>query len=436
LKASEFIIHQFEKEEEEKMKYQKGIFSFVMVFVFVVSLSAAARAEEIVLGFSGPLSGPAAEYGQDCVNGIDMAVKDVNAAGGITVKGKKYTFKLQRLDDSNDPTKAVNNARRFRADKAVAIYNGVFSTIAALAKINEEKGNEFLLMAYTSTPKVMHLNNKLLIGTTAPPFTVYVQSFCETAWAQGWRKIAMVATLGAYGDEWRTTFKNYWQKIGGTITVDKPANYYTETDFSASLAAALATKPDALLIGGPSATTALVIEQSRGMGFKGGFILIDQAKMDTIEEILGSVKLMDNTIGVAGALTVNVPVTADFGKRYKAAYKRSAVSESLRHYGATIMLAKAIPIAGTVDDAWAIRAAIAKALPIVGDRIPTEFFGINDNGRIQMNGSVTMIKNGKIQPPNQYFWWPKNQAEWDRIKKLSKSTANMVWFKPKIDDVF
>jgi branched-chain amino acid transport system substrate-binding protein len=415
--------------------YRKGIISFLIAFAFVFSLSAAGWAEEILIGFSGPLSGPAAEYGQDCVNGIDLAVKDVNNSGVIMVKGKKYTFRLERLDDRTDPTQAINNARRFRADKAIAVYNGVFTTIAALAKINEEKGNEFLLMAYSSTPKTTDLKNKLLIGTTAPPFPVYIQAFCERAWDKGWRKIAMVATLGAYGDEWRHAFADYWKKIGGAITIDKPANYYTETDFSSPLTAALATKPDAMLIGGPSATTALVIEQARGMGFKGGFILIDQAKMDTIATLLRGVKLMDNTIGVAGALTVEVPITNDFAKRYQAAYRRAAVSESLRNYGATIALAKAISVAGTTTDIWAIRAAFAKALPILGDKIPTEFFGIMDNGLLLMNGSVAEISSGKLQPSIQYFWWPKSEAEWNALKKLSKSTADRRWFRVKIQGV-
>ena len=61
---------------------------------FILSWAWVAHAEDIIIGFSGPLSGPAAEYGQDIVYGIDMAVNEINAAGGITVKGKKYNFKL------------------------------------------------------------------------------------------------------------------------------------------------------------------------------------------------------------------------------------------------------------------------------------------------------------------------------------------------------
>jgi len=416
------------------MKHWKGIV-VLSAICLVMSWTFIARAQDIVIGFSGPLSGPAAEYGQDMLYGIDMAVNEINAAGGITVKGKKHKFKLEKLDDRNDPTAAVNNARRFKNNGAVAVYNGVFTTLAAMAKINEEKGNEFLLMAYTSTPKVTQLGNKLLIGTTAPNFMVYVQQFIELAQKEGWKKVAMIVTTGGYGEEWRVNFRNIWEKSGGVITTDKPANYYTETDFSAPLTAALATSPDAMLIGGPSATTALVIEQARGMGFKGGFICIDQAKLDYMGNLLRGYKLMHNTIGVAAPPSVPVPVTTAFIKKYQATYKRIVTSECYRNYGATMTLAKAIEVAGTTTDVRAIRASFAKALPILGDRIPTEIFGIHDNGRLLINGSVQMIKNGQLTAPNQYFWWITSDKEWDNIKKISKSQANMVRFQSKFGPI-
>jgi len=54
----------------------------MFVFAFI-AWTAVASADEIGIGFTGPLSGPAAEYGQDCYNGVDMAVKEINAAGGV-----------------------------------------------------------------------------------------------------------------------------------------------------------------------------------------------------------------------------------------------------------------------------------------------------------------------------------------------------------------
>jgi branched-chain amino acid transport system substrate-binding protein len=407
------------------MKQSKSMLVLFFTTAMILWMSTA-YGQDIVIGFSGPLSGPAAEYGQDMLNGIDMAINEINAAGGITVAGKKYKFRLEKLDDKTDPTAAVNNARRLRSNGAIAVFNGVFTTIAAINKINQEKGNEFLLMAYTSTPKLYEMGNKLLIGITAPPFTVYLEQFAATAMKKGYKKVAMVVTAGAYGEEWRQAFREHWTKLGGSITVDKPANYYTETDFSAPLTAALATRPDCLLIGGPSSTTALVIEQARGMGFKGGFIVIDQAKLDYIANLLKGYKLMNNTIGVATPMSVPVPASIAYEKRYKATYKRMVTSEGFRNYGGMIALARAIEKAGTTTDVYKIRADFHKALPINGDVIPTEIFGISPKGGLLINGSTQTVENGRLTPPIQYFWWIKSDQEWENIKKITKSTANMV----------
>jgi branched-chain amino acid transport system substrate-binding protein len=406
-----------------------------MVFSLAAVLLAAwpagdvsAQAKEVVIGYTGPISGIAAEYGQDCAAGIEMAVADLNQAGGITVKGQKYQFKLVKLDEVLDPTASVNNCRRLRDQyKAPAIFNPLFNSLAAMAKINQEKGNEFLIMAYTSTPKVIEIGNKLLVASP-PPFTVYVKSFSDIAWDKGWRKAAMVATLGAYGDEWRQAFKEYWLKKGGEITADKPANYYTETDFSAPLTAALATKPDVMLIGGPSASTALVIEQARGLGYKGGFVLIDQAKMDYIANILKGTKLMYNTIGVAPVEQSPTEAAPALEKRYRAQYKRMSTWEVWLNYNAMHALSRAMTAAQTVDDVYAIRAAFPKAFPLLGNKYPSEFLGITPAGRMYCLGSVQVIdqaaKYGQVQ---LVAWQYKTEEEFKKAISQSVVTTPVKW---------
>ena len=206
------------------MKHLKG-FIFLLTVLLTMSWTSPSQAADIVIGFTGPLSGPAAEYGQDCVNGLDMAIKELNAAGGITVEGQKLLFKLEKLDDKEDPNQAMSNARQFLVNNALAIYNPVFSTQAALMKVNQEDCNEFILMGFTSSPKATQTGNKLLV-TMNTPLTVYAQLFADMAWERGWRKAAMVVTLGAYGDEWREVFKTYWKKLGGTDHGDAPARLH------------------------------------------------------------------------------------------------------------------------------------------------------------------------------------------------------------------
>jgi branched-chain amino acid transport system substrate-binding protein len=420
----------YSKTRRRKMKRFKGII-FLLAALLTLSWTSPGRAAEIVIGFSGPLSGPASEYGQNCANGVDMAIKEINAAGGVTIEGQKHLFRFEKLDDKVDPTLAMSNARQLLANNALAIYNPVFTTQAALLKINQEECSEFILMGFTSSLKASQTGNKLL-SIMAAPLTVYAQLMADMAWERGWRKAAMVVTLGTYGDEWRQVFGTYWKKLGGTITADKPANYYTKTDYTAPLTAALATNPDVMLIGGPSATTAMVIEQARNMGYKGGFLLVEQANMDYIAQMLDGTSLMENTIGLVGFDSIPTPEAPAFAQKHKANYKRPATIESIAQYDSMYILARAIQAANTVDDVYAIRAAFPKAFPRIG---PTETYGISSAGRVQMMVGVQSIKNGKFTKPEAYVWWTKTQAEFDKVQKTTKFTVPLKMFKSKIGTI-
>ena len=400
----------------------------------IIFWSASGFTAEIVIGFSGPLSGPAGEYGQDCVNGIDMAIKELNVAGGVTADGQKYFFKLERMDDKANPELAVANARQLLDKNALAIFNPVFTTSAALLKFNEEECSEFILMGYATSPKADAAKNSLMVLGT-PLMTVYAQIYADYAWERGWRKAAMVVTLGAYGDEWRQVFKSYWEKIGGKITADKPANYYTRTDFVAPLSAAIATKPDVILIGGPSATTALVIAQAREMGYKGGFLIAEQAKLDSIAQLLDGTKLMENVIGTASVLSLPVPKTASFDRKYREAYKRINTWEAVLHYMSMHALARSIALAGTQDNVYAIRAAFPRALPMLGDQFPGDMYGISHAGRLYVPIVVQSIRGGKFAPGEAYIWWTKTPAEFDNIKKMAKYSTPVKPIKLKIGSI-
>ena len=407
-------------------KCKSLIFLAAMILGFI--WVAVAPAEEIVIGFSGPLSGPAAEYGEDCVNGLDMAVNEINAKGGIKVKGKSYTFRLEKMDDKVDPKIAVSNAQQLRKEKkAIAIFNPVATTIAPLMGINQEKKNEFLVMAYTSVPTFAQMGNKLTV-ITAVPFTTYIKVYTTLAWEKGWRKGAMVVTAGAYGEAWRKIFADAWIKKGGTITADKPANYYTRTDFAAPLAEALATDPDFLLIGGPSGTTALVIEQARAKGFEGGFIMIDQSKMDAVAQVMQKPLGLEGTFATAMVSHVPYPATESFKQNYAMLYKRNVTWESVLHYTHAHALAQAIVAAGTVDNPAAIRAAFPRIFPLMGDKYPMEIYGITPNGVLIYFPVTQTMKHGRFTKATGYIWWTKTKKEFEAITKMTKGGAELVWF--------
>ncbi len=90
----------------------KKVLSIALVLMFCLVMLASCGSKnyaenntEYVIGLSGPLTGGAAMYGTAVKNAAQMAVDEINEAGGLN--GIK--FKLIALDDMHDPTKIATN---------------------------------------------------------------------------------------------------------------------------------------------------------------------------------------------------------------------------------------------------------------------------------------------------------------------------------------
>lgn len=81
------------------------VMAAAMLFTFAACGGATANNTEFVIGFSGPLTGPAAVYGEAVKNAAQMAVDEINAAGGLD----GVNFKLVALDDKHDASKVAAN---------------------------------------------------------------------------------------------------------------------------------------------------------------------------------------------------------------------------------------------------------------------------------------------------------------------------------------
>ncbi len=380
----------------------------VMATMFLASCGGTkTTTETVTIGLTAPLSGVGASYGEDIKAGLDMAIKKVNAAGGITIGDKKYTFALEAADDGATPEAALANAQRFVLQDGINIvFDPYATTINSLMDINTKAGEEFMIMAYTSVPYYASKPNKMML-TIPPPFSVYIKPFITMAMTNGWKKMAMLQTTGAYGDLWGSTFEKAWVGAGGTVVAKAPANYYTETDYTPFLTTALAAGPDVIFCGGPSEPTALLIDQARGLGFKGGFIVIDQAKLDVIAEKIG----MEKCEGAIGVLPVELganlwPYMTTFASDYKASYGKTVTWETAICYTAFYVLTQAMESAGSASDINAIRAAFANSSVTSGDQFPVGFSGMNpDTGALWMPGTATQAKNGQFVEGQPIEWW-------------------------------
>ncbi|MEH7086667.1 ABC transporter substrate-binding protein [Neobacillus drentensis] len=396
------------------MQRMKSLLMIGFVFVMIFSLTACNSTSEkpantkpaaggskdgvgtVNIGYTGPLSGPAAFYGERTLNGVKMAAEEINSAGGIEVGGKKYNLNIVSLDDKYLPNEAGANAKRLiQENKTPIIFTPHSGGVFALQVFNQQ--DKFIIGAYTSEPKVSEVGNNLTVRIP-PRYDGYLEPFTTYEMEKFGHKIAFLPTASQYGKDWSDKLKAHWEKEGGKVVYNSSIDFAKETDFFTIVTNALKKKPDVLFIGGASEPTAKVAKQARELGFKGGFIVMDQAKFDEMKAVTGSYDALNGSIGVMPLVESSSPAIPDFAEKYKEKYGETPGSEAGLNYIATYIFAEAMKAAGSVDDAEKIQAQMQSGVENIPDNVKiydfTKFAGGGFDGELE----VAAIEDGKVVP--------------------------------------
>ena len=362
--------------------------------LWCAAATSASGQEVVKLGFSGPLSGGAALYGKNVLDGMQMAVNEINS-GGLEVAGRKYKLEIVALDDKYNPSETAINAQRLvQEHKTPAILVPHSGGTYALQTTNEQQ--KYLVVSYTSVPQITARGNKMTLRIP-PDFTSYVQPFVKYSMARYGKNLAIASADHDYAKAWVASFKSAWEAAGGKVVSENPMSYVKATDFYSGVSRALAPKPDVMFIGGPSEPTALVVKQARELGFKGGFVLLDQARFDEMAKVLGGYGPMEGAIGVLPFQDVATPAARAFTQRFQKAHPGGiATWEASLNYTAVQLIAGAMKLAGTVSDTTAIRAHLdqaARRIPSIAN--PIEVAGVDDRGASTVGVYIAVIEGGK-----------------------------------------
>lgn len=363
----------------------------------LAGLGSTALAQEVVkIGFSGPLSGGAALYGKNVLSGMEMAIAEINA-DGLEVGGKKVKLELVALDDKYNPSEsAINTQRLVQEHKTPAVLIPHSGGSFAVQTTNERLG--VLLLSYTSVPTITARGNQLTLRIP-PEFTGYVDPFTRYAMGKYGKNVAIANADHDYAKAWTAAFKPAWEKAGGKVVAENPMSYNRSTDFYSGVSRVLAAKPDVMFIGGASEPTGLVVKQARELGFKGGFVIIDQAKMDEIAKVTGGYGPLEGSIGVLPLIEDTRPHARDFVERFRKLNPgRDPSSEVSLNYTAVHATAQAMRLAGTVSDAKAIRAKLNEAFKALPDKYnPNDIEGVDEKGGSIANTYVGVVEGGKVR---------------------------------------
>ena len=214
----------------------KKLIALLMASLMVMALFAGCAPTEetnnssnteFVIGMSGPLTGGAAVYGLAVKNAAQMAVDEINEAGGLN----GYKFKLVATDDQHDPTKVATNYANLM-DQGMQVSLGTVTTGPALEfKALAKNDNVFFLTPSASGDDVPEFDNGFQMCFADGNQGAVAADYVNNA---GLTKIGVFyKSDDTYSDG---IFKQFKENLDSSIEiVETSFTEATSTDFSAQI---------------------------------------------------------------------------------------------------------------------------------------------------------------------------------------------------------
>lgn len=345
----------------------------------------------IVIGLTTPVTGNAASFADPERRGVEMAVQEINAAGGVLGR----SIRLVVADNRCNPTEGVQSANKLiNDDKAVALI-GAFCSSVSLAVMPVVRRSEVPMVIDVSTaPAISQMigqgKNTWVFRTSVTDDGMAKALIDHLAAKSSWRKIALLAEDTDYGRGGVRAFAEL-AKAKGMTTVATEMVQQGTADFTTVITKLMAAKPDAVAIYVLGADMANFLKQYQAWGAKipvtGRF---DPGLLSAAQRAGG---FLDGSIGVLPySPEIDTPANHRFVSSYRERNKADPQFQSAYGYEAMYLIADAIKRAGKAEPA-AIREALASArmASMVGTSI--EF---DAQHQAHNNAVILLLKDGKI----------------------------------------
>jgi branched-chain amino acid transport system substrate-binding protein len=225
---------------------------------------AAGGGDTILVGHYGSMTGSEATFGQSTDKGIQLAVQECNAAGGV--KGKKVVVKT--YDDQGKSQEAGTAVTRFITDdKVTALLGAVASSLSiAGGRVAQQYGVPMISPSSTN-PAVTQIGDMVFRVCFLDPFQGWVEAKFAYEDLKARKAAILYDQAQAYSKGLAQYFREAFVKMGGTITTEQA---YTggDQDFSAQLTTIRQTDPDVILVPGYYTDAGNIAIQVRKLNIK------------------------------------------------------------------------------------------------------------------------------------------------------------------------
>ncbi len=240
--------------------------------------------ETVLIGEVGSLTGPEASFGISARNGIELAVNQGNAEGGV--RGKKIAVRV--YDDQSKPEEAANAATRLITQDHVKLILGEEASSNSLAMAHKAQPAQVPMISPTSTnPKVTQVGDYIFRVCFIDPF----QGSVMAKFARQNLKINSAAVLKDQKSDYSLGLTEYFisrfTEMGGKI-VAVEAYAKGDTDFRSQLTAIKGRKPEAIYVPGYYTDVGIIARQARELGIKAPLLGGDGWRSEKLFELGGS----------------------------------------------------------------------------------------------------------------------------------------------------
>jgi branched-chain amino acid transport system substrate-binding protein len=302
---------------------------------------AADETGPIVLGMPVPMSGSSAAIGPYMSNGAQLAIDEINEAGGVLDR----QLELRVEDDACDPQTAVAAANKLVAAGVVASVGGYCSgaTLPTLPVFGKQDVPMVIPAANSNELVAQELGHVFLINGTGNQ-----QADAAIAWIerQDAGNVAILHDNTSYSKDIAEVTEGKLADAGRGVVVD--AINPGESDYSANVNSVLSGEVDFVYWTGYYQEGGLLIRQFRQAGYPGPIMVADGAVDTTLAEIAGG----DNAEGVYATMTQTAD-TIEGAEGWIATYEQTFGGEpgpySPQSYDAVRVVAEAIKSAGSTD---------------------------------------------------------------------------------------
>lgn len=242
----------------------------VLAFILTGCGSQATQGKEdnaIYIGVAGPFSGDNAEYGAMWKKGLDIALEEINAKGGI--KGRP--IKLIYEDSQSDPKQAANIAQKFVKDDRILAELGDFTTNATWSASPIYQSAGLVQLAFNPSHPELTKPGDYVFQLCPTQATAAIELANLATDKLKAKKIAILYLNTDFGKAVKDNIVT--QATAKNVEVVAAEAYLpTDKDFKAQLTKVKELDPDVIVLGSYYTDAALIMKQAKDLGVRSTFI--------------------------------------------------------------------------------------------------------------------------------------------------------------------